>query len=750
MENRVIYGYTLLRKLGVGGMAEVWYAENSIGKVAAVKILAKKLSDEENIVERFEKEARIMVKLTHPNIRQVYNYGTIDDRPCIIMEYLEGEDLASLIKKGTVFTQTQIIKWWNQMVSALMYTHRLGIVHRDIKPSNIFITKEGDVELLDFGIAKVADSCLSTFSGMSMGTPMYMSPEQVVNSKHVDYRSDLYSLAVTFVHLLKGKSPYTSDLSVYSLYTRIVEEPLDVSGIAHEWQTFLKPYLSKKPENRPELREFVCSEAECKESDWQDSNNGTFVEEDGTKVENRETKKEWKTVSTSPDSDAIKSNTKLKSIKEDKTPVSKVVLAGIVAGVILIFVIVLLVLHQFNRKETVDNQLDILAHHSDSLALAQIYKDSLAKIQIYEDSIYKAKEVAKQTMAQKSNDKNKNKKQDIKHTKYHLSVSSITIYESEEASIDILNEYNSKMASESVVWWSSSEDIASIDKSGIITAHKVGSATINARLEDQELNCSVQVVSNPNKVMAYKTQYNFNSTFIEMAQGLNMKMVYVEGGEFNMGATSEQGSDYYDNEKPVRRVKINSFHIAECEISQEQWTKIMGTSIDYFTDIAYGVGPSYPMHYVSFDDAQAFCRELSRITGKTYALTTEAQWEYAARGGRKNEVTKYSGSANVDAVAWYSDNSNGSAHPVKRKIGNELGIYDMSGNVMEWCKDWYSNSYDANDYNNPKGVSYGTYRVLRGGSWNYGKGECRVSSRNFIVPDARNRDVGFRVVVILN
>ena len=189
MENKTIYGYTLLRKLGAGGMAEVWYAENKIGKVAAVKILSKKLCDEQNIVERFENEARIMVKLTHPNIRQVYDYGMIDDRSCIIMEYLDGEDLGTLIKRDAVFTQSQIIKWWNQMVSALKYTHQLGIVHGDIKPSNIFITKDGNVELLDFGIAKVADSYLSTLSGMSMGTPMYMSPEQVQSSKYVDYRS---------------------------------------------------------------------------------------------------------------------------------------------------------------------------------------------------------------------------------------------------------------------------------------------------------------------------------------------------------------------------------------------------------------------------------------------------------------------------------------------------------------------------------------------------------------------------------
>jgi len=256
MENRTIYSYTLLRKLGTGGMAEVWYAENKLGKRAAVKILSKKLSDDENIKVRFESEARVMVKLNHPNIRQVYDYGMIEERPCIIMEYLDGEDLGTLIKKGGEFSQEQIVRWWNQMSSALNYTHGQGIVHRDIKPSNIFITNEGNVELLDFGIAKVADNYLSTLSGMSMGTPMYMSPEQVISSKHIDYRSDVYSLAVTFVHLLGRKAPYSSDMSVYSLHKSIVEEPLDLSGIPLEWREFLSPYLAKQPEARPKLKKY--------------------------------------------------------------------------------------------------------------------------------------------------------------------------------------------------------------------------------------------------------------------------------------------------------------------------------------------------------------------------------------------------------------------------------------------------------------------------------------------------------------
>ena len=188
MQGKSISGYTLQRLLGTGGMAEVWYAENKIGKKAAVKLLLPKLCQDENVVSRFLTEAKVMVELNHPNIRQVYDYGDIDGRPAIVMEYLDGSDLKARLKRGQRFTQEELVKWWNQLVDALNYTHKKGIVHRDIKPGNIFVDREGDVKLLDFGIAKVRDSVSKTQTGQKLGTLMYMSPEQVKDSKHIDYR----------------------------------------------------------------------------------------------------------------------------------------------------------------------------------------------------------------------------------------------------------------------------------------------------------------------------------------------------------------------------------------------------------------------------------------------------------------------------------------------------------------------------------------------------------------------------------
>ncbi len=246
--------------------------------------------------------------------------------------------------------------------------------------------------------------------------------------------------------------------------------------------------------------------------------------------------------------------------------------------------------------------------------------------------------------------------------------------------------------------------------------------------------------------------YSHGQNFTETAFGINMKMIYVEGGTFTMGCTGEQGSECEDDESPNRRTTVSSFYIGMLEVTQSQWEAVMGTTIYQQKAKAnasntYGTGADYPMYYVSWEEAKEFCLRLSRQTGKTYRLPTEAEWEYAARGGNKNEGTKYSGGWSMGSVGWYDGNSNNSTHPCGTKMGNALGIYDMSGNVWEWCEDWYG-PYLAYDTDNPKGASSGSYRVFRGGSWHSYAESCRVSDRGMNSPGDRCYNRGFRVVLI--
>jgi formylglycine-generating enzyme required for sulfatase activity len=223
-----------------------------------------------------------------------------------------------------------------------------------------------------------------------------------------------------------------------------------------------------------------------------------------------------------------------------------------------------------------------------------------------------------------------------------------------------------------------------------------------------------------------------------------IEMVFVEGGTFTMGCTSEQGDDCDDDERPAHQVTLSDFYIGKYEVTQAEWKAIMGNNPSGFSGC-----DSCPVERVSWDDVQEFIRKLNAKTGKNYRLPTEAEWEYAARGGKHSKGYKYSGSNSIENVAWYYGNSGKKTHPVGTKQANELGIYDMSGNVYEWCQDWYG-GYSKGSQTNPAGASSGSDRVLRGGSWYLNPRYVRVSNRLYFTPAYRYINLGFRLACSSN
>ena len=629
MEGKTVNGYTLKSPLGKGGMAEVWLAENEIGMQAAVKILSDELSRNEQMQDRFLNEAKVMVKLDHPNIRKVYGYGKIDGRPCIIMEYLDGNDLKARLKRGQRFTDEELQKWWNQLVDALNYTHAQNVVHRDIKPSNIFIDRKGNVKLLDFGIAKVADTTSGTLTGSTLGTRIYMSPEQVRDPKRVGTKSDVYSLAVSFVHLLTGKAPYDSTTSSdYDIQVSIVTKPIDLSPLPQAWQGFLAPYLEKDPEKRPELRPFEAVPLpEKPETPQRDD-----VDE-GTVVDNMK--------------------------KPEPKPVAK-----------------------------------------------PTPKPQPQPVEV---------KTPEPTVKPKS-------------------------------------------------------------KKGLWIGLGLAAAAIVAL---------IAIIATP------KSQSdNKEKDLVFDVNGVSFVMKPVEGGTFQMGLNMEQGEDVY-NAEPVHDVTVSSYYLGETEVTQALWTAVMGTTISdqkisYYTidettpsreiiNMYYSMekyeGDDFPMCWVSWNDCRDFIRKLNQLTGKQFRLPTEAEWEFAARGGNLSNGYVYSGSDYLDEVAWswqncgdeylswdeddlfqkVSDLLNDYAfvpHTVKTKLPNELGLYDMSCNVTEWCYDYYD-EYSSGSQTNPTGPSEGKTRVLRGGScypgWMIGGCDGSVECRDLQNPEIGGYPNGFRL-----
>jgi serine/threonine-protein kinase len=259
--------YRIIRKIGSGGMATVYEALNeALDNKVAVKVLHEQFSDHETVRIRFSNEAKLMASLVHPNIVQVKDYDNQSNQPAIIMEYLEGEDLNVRLKKKQTYSENEVFDIFKQLLSAIAYSHKKGIVHRDIKPSNIFSLQDGTIKILDFGIAKILDQGLDiTITGAQIGTPSYMSPEQIRGDRKIDLRTDIYSLGITMYALLTGSSPYSSELTNREIEQKIQNEHL-TELVNHP--IFWK-FISKACQKDPDLRYQTCEEwlAELKQVD---------------------------------------------------------------------------------------------------------------------------------------------------------------------------------------------------------------------------------------------------------------------------------------------------------------------------------------------------------------------------------------------------------------------------------------------------------------------------------------------------
>ena len=274
-----------------------------------------------------------------------------------------------------------------------------------------------------------------------------------------------------------------------------------------------------------------------------------------------------------------------------------------------------------------------------------------------------------------------------------------------------------------------------------LTRESVGAGIVNQQQsENQQLSNTYVASSSNNSSGFHSVASGSNAISIPVKDGISIEMVKVEAGTFMMGATSEM-KDPYDEEKPVHQVTLtNDYYMGKYEVPQALWEAVMGSNPSKYK------GDNLPVEKVSWNDCQEFISKLNSLTGRKFRLPTEAEWEYAARGGKKSRGYQYSGSNSISDVAWYDGNSGSKPHPVGTKQANELGIYDMSGNVYEWCSDWYG-SYSSSSQTNPTGADSGSSRVYRGGSWGFNARGCRLSYRFYNLPDLRYYILGLRLAL---
>ena len=224
--------------------------------------------------------------------------------------------------------------------------------------------------------------------------------------------------------------------------------------------------------------------------------------------------------------------------------------------------------------------------------------------------------------------------------------------------------------------------------------------------------------------------------------GCSFKLIFIEGGTFSMGATSEQVGAYPD-EKPVHSVTIDDYYIGETEVTQELYEAVMGNNPSQFKGDL-----QRPVEKMSWNSCNEFVQRLNELTGENFCLPTEAQWEYAARGGKNAEGMMYSGNNDIENVGWHKSNANGSTHSVKMKEPNALGLYDMTGNVMEWCQDYFG-KYTPDHQDNPVGAPYNyeEKHVIRGGAWCFAAKHCRITNRTGEYPHSLSSASGFRIAM---
>ncbi len=233
-----------------------------------------------------------------------------------------------------------------------------------------------------------------------------------------------------------------------------------------------------------------------------------------------------------------------------------------------------------------------------------------------------------------------------------------------------------------------------------------------------------------------------DENIIVNVKGIPVKMIWVQGGSFIMGDTVEHIDEVYECEKPAHHVTLHSYYIGQTEVTQALWKAVMDSVPRNFKD------DNLPVDDVCWKDCRSFITKLNSLTGMKFRLPTEAEWEFAARGGNKSQGYRYSGSNTLGEIAWCADNSDGKNHPVATKLPNELGIYDMSGNVWEWCHDRYG-KYSSKAKSNPTGPLLGSCRVIRGGGHQCLDKDCRTTNRSFYKKKETivDRELGLRLVL---
>jgi serine/threonine-protein kinase PpkA len=735
-----IPGYQIEREIGHGGMATVYQAvQTSLERAVALKVMAPALAADTTFGERFQKEAKTVASLTHPNILAIHDIGAVGLYNYIAMELVSGGDLKQRIHEG--ISTDQVLQVIKQVAAALDHAHRQGFVHRDIKPENILFRNDGTAVLTDFGIAKSVDSTTQmTVTGMSIGTPRYMSPEQAQGKSGLDGRSDLYSLGVVFFESLTGKAPFDAETPVgialkhVQAAIPILPEPLS------KYQPLIDHLMAKNPDDR--------------------YTTGSEL------IDHIEKIQEGKKPPRLAASKRRISETNVGGLKWLTLALALILIAG--AGVYFA--------NQKPREAvapappaTDEKQLFSVPAASDRNAAktAEITKPQ-DRIPAPPPKQVTAPPPQKAEMPVADQRQEKIRKM-LAAAKRDLAAMRLASPEGNNAAekyrrVLILDPGNTaakkglnklvdnyiKLCDEAISSLSFDKADGYLDsaaqfklKSNQIAAARrrvTAARREHARKSRPTRQRSLQVQDKSTQPTGPKHGDRYSNA-------IGMNFIFVGPGSFTMGSPKKEpgrGS----NEIPHQVMLAKGYWLQTTEVTQAQWVLVMGDNPSHFKGI------DLPVESVSWQDVQQFIKKLNQKEGRkiTVRLPTEAEWEYAARAGTSTAFAF--GKCLTTQQANYIGRSPltgcEKSKYLKKTVAagtlaaNPWGFYDMHGNVHEWCQDWLG-AYSKKRVTDPTGPEKGRYKIIRGGSWRQGAAACRSAARNRYAPTRRSSSLGFRL-----
>jgi len=791
-------------KIGGGSFGTVYKAyDNVLDREVAIKVSEVKYvgSKEFSLLEEFKAIENLPPHKNIANYEEVFRFESFNGiYDYGIMQYYPLGNLSHYLKKNEVSQEVRE-ELVLGVLEGIAYLHQHKVVHRDLKPSNILLVdRRGELipKITDFGLSKQTSTeakgsrFTNSFTG---GTLQYSSPEQI-KGEDLKLNTDLWSFGVIAFEILTGKTLFETEgdnLASADWQKKITEKILRgkigplLKVLPVKWQdvvaSCLNRDLNKRAKNTDELFLKLIGEIEkssVAEAPVKLSNDPTII------------------VEKKPEEDVEKPKP-----KSNKTKWIVMVIVGLLVVVAGVFGYTKLMPNEDIQALQLFEQDDLYGYkQGDSIIInpqfikAANFTDNKAKVSTADSTFY-IDNTGKWVLSFIEEEP----KTEIVKTKENNTKKEVPLTEAQKADQQAWAETKRKDTKKAYQDYLNQYNKGSFRSKAQKAIAKIDKATTDKKEQDrlaETEKSDQQAWETANKEGAKKSYEDYldkypegkfksqaqkaittinesTSTEEKKKEGaskqklkVNISLVYIQGGTFTMGCTSEQ-SNCYDNEKPEHQVTVNSFRLSKYEITKAQFSKFIEDT-DYITSSEKG-GKSWvyngsewvdkpgvnwrhnisgtgdqpnnhPVIHVSWQDAQAFA---SWVGGR---LPTEAEWEFAARGGNKSQGFRYSGNNNIGSVAWYGSNSNKNTHPVGQKQANELGLYDMTGNVWEWCSDRYGEEYySSSPSTNPKGVNSGSYRVLRGGSWFGNDNVCRVTKRDNSNPTASNDDYGFRVVL---